>query len=122
MKNYIVDIDGVLCEDIDNEFPEKMASAQEMPGAKKWLEQIRREGHSITLFTSRLHSQHNAVTEKWLKEHGFPYDRIIYGKPRGGQYVYVDNLRIQGITFKGAFTPLVKVKKEIEVFRDGSEE
>ena len=51
LKNFIIDIDGVICDDIPNEESDRMATAKEIPNAKatinKWY-----EGHIIT-FTSR---------------------------------------------------------------------
>jgi hypothetical protein len=37
LKNFIIDIDGVICEDIPNEEPERMKNAKEIPGAKEQI-------------------------------------------------------------------------------------
>ncbi|MBU4332636.1 phosphoheptose isomerase [Patescibacteria group bacterium] len=89
-KNFIIDIDGVICEDIPNEEPERMKIASEIPGVKEKINKWYGQGHIITFFTSRTPSL-KSVTENWLKEHGFKYHHIIYSKPRGGNYYYIDD-------------------------------
>ena len=43
IKNYLIDIDGTICDDIPNEEPERMATANLYPDAletlNKWYEQ-----------------------------------------------------------------------------------
>ena len=42
IKNYLIDIDGTICDDIPNEEPERMATARLYPDAletlNKWYE------------------------------------------------------------------------------------
>ena len=68
VKNYLIDIDGTVCDDIPNEEPERMATANALDTLNKWYD----EGHVITFFTSRT-EDHREVTEKWLKENGFQW-------------------------------------------------
>jgi len=70
VKNYLIDIDGTICDDIPNEEPELMASAKLYPDALKTLNKWYDEGHIITFFTSRL-EEHRQVTEEWLEKNGF---------------------------------------------------
>ena len=72
VKNYLIDIDGTICDDIPNEEPERMCTANVYPEALKTLNKWYDEGHIITFFTSRL-ERHRRVTEKWLKDHKFKY-------------------------------------------------
>lgn len=74
----------------------------------KWFE----EGHSIYFFTSRT-EEHRSVTESWLNKHGFKYHGIIFGKPRGGNYHWIDNHIIKATRFSGKFSDLVVEKKDI---------
>lgn len=90
INNYLIDIDGTICEDIPNEEPERMPGAPEIPGAKEKINAWYEHGHIITFFTSRLES-HRHVTENWLAEHGFKYHEIIFEKPKGGNYVWIDD-------------------------------
>ena len=90
IKNYLIDIDGTICDDIPNEEPERMSSAKLYPEALNTLNKWYKEGHIITFFTSRL-EKHRGVTEKWLKENGFKYHALLMDKPRGGNYHWIDN-------------------------------
>ncbi len=98
--NYLVDIDGTICEDVPNEEPERMLTAEEFPEMKGKVNKFYEEGHIITFFTSRT-EEHRAYTEKWLKEHGFKYHSIIFQKPRGGNYIWIDNHPIRTIHYRG---------------------
>ena len=116
IKNYLIDIDGTVCDDIPNEEPERMATAAVYPDALAILNKWHSEGHIITFFTSRTEA-HRAVTEAWLATHGFRYHGILFGKPRGGNYHWIDNHLVRATRFEGKFTDLVLEMKEIEVFR-----
>lgn len=115
IKNYLIDIDGTITDDIPNEEPERMATCAPYPDAleicNKWYE----EGHIITFFTSRT-EEHREVTEKWLQKNGFQYHGILFGKPRGGNYHWIDNHMVRATKFNGKFTDLVTKTKKIEVF------
>ena len=120
IKNYLIDIDGTICDDIPNEEPERMATAKIYPDALKTLNKWHEEGHIITFFTSRV-EEHRIVTEAWLNKHGFKYHGILFGKPRGGNYHWIDNHLVRATRYKGKFTDLVVTSKEIEVFDDSEE-
>ena len=53
IKNYLIDIDGTICDDIPNEEPERMLTAEVYPDALKTLNKWYDEGHIIFFFTSR---------------------------------------------------------------------
>ncbi|SFT40633.1 hypothetical protein SAMN05216474_0385 [Lishizhenia tianjinensis] len=116
VKNYLIDIDGTVCDDIPNEEPERMATANVYPDALETLNKWYDQGHIITFFTSRL-EEHREVTETWLKEHGFKYHGIMFGKPRGGNYHWVDNHIVRATRFEGKFTDLVDKTTKIQVFK-----
>ena len=120
IKNYMIDIDGTICDDIPNEEPERMATAELYPDALKTLNKWYDEGHIITFFTSRL-EEHREVTEKWLNKHGFKYHGMLMGKPRGGNYHWIDNHLVRATRYNGKFTDLVEKEMTIEVFDDGKE-
>lgn len=115
IKNYLIDIDGTICDDIPNEEPERMATANVYPDALKTLNKWYDEGHYITFFTSRI-EEHRKVTEEWLEKHGFNYHGLLMGKPRGGNYHWVDNHIVRATRFNGKFTDLVEEKVTIQVF------
>ena len=116
IKNYLIDIDGTICDDIPNEEPERMATANLYPDALKTLNKWYDEGKYITFFTSRL-EEHRSVTENWLEKNGFKYHGLLMGKPRGGNYHWVDNHIVRATRFDGKFTDLVIKDASIEVFK-----
>jgi hypothetical protein len=103
IKNYLIDLDGTICEDIPNEEPERMITAAVLPYAREKINKWYDEGHIITFFTSRT-EEHRAVTEKWLKEHGFKYHTLLVCKPRGGNYHWIDNAPINILDLKTVWT------------------
>lgn len=117
VKNYLIDIDGTICDDIPNEEPERMASAEVYPDALVTLNKWYDEGHVICFFTSRTEA-HREITEKWLQKHGFKYHSMLMGKPRGGNYHWIDNHLVKATRYKGKFTDLVDKEVTIQVFKD----
>ena len=116
VKNYLIDIDGTICDDIPNEEPERMETAEVYLDALETLNKWYDEGHVITFFTSRV-EDHREVTESWLNKYGFKYHGMVMGKPRGGNYHWVDNHIVRATRFEGKFTDLVEEKANIEVFK-----
>ncbi|MEC8611153.1 MAG: phosphoheptose isomerase [Bacteroidota bacterium] len=115
VKNYLIDIDGTICDDIPNEEPERMITATLYADALATLNKWHDEGHIITFFTSRI-EEHREITEEWLKKHGFKYHGLLMGKPRGGNYHWIDNHLVRATRYKGKFTDLVEEKVTIQVF------
>lgn len=116
IKNFMVDIDGTISEDIANEEPEKMPDAYLIPGSLEMCNQWYEEGHVITFFTSRI-EKHRKVTEDWLDMHGFKYHGILFGKPRGGNYHWIDNHIVRATKYKETWDNLVDKDVTIQVFR-----
>jgi hypothetical protein len=117
IKNYLIDIDGTICDDIPNEEPERMATAELYPDALKTLNKWYDEGHIIFFFTSRT-EDHRKVTEEWLNKFGFKYHGMVMGKPRGGNYHWIDNHLVKATRYRGKFTDLIEKEVTIEVFDD----
>ena len=117
VKNYLIDIDGTLTEDVPNEEPERMGTCEPFPDALATLNKWYDEGHIICFFTSRT-EEHREVTENWLNKHGFNYHSLLMGKPRGGNYHWIDNHLVRATRYKGKFTDLVEKDVTIEVFKD----
>lgn len=116
VKNFLIDIDGTICDDIPNEEPERMKICLPYPDALKIINKWYDEGHVITFFTSRTEA-HRELTEEWLKRHRFKFNGLIMGKPRGGNYHWIDNHIVKATRFKGQFTDLIVKTHEIEVFK-----
>ncbi len=116
IKNYLIDIDGTICDDIPNEQPERMSTAKVYPEALDTLNKWYKNGHIITFFTSRLEI-HRDVTEKWLNQHGFKYHALLMEKPRGGNYHWIDNHMVRATRYQGKFTDLIEKNVKIQVFK-----
>jgi len=117
VKNYLIDIDGTICDDVPNEEPERMKDCAHYPDALETCNRWYDEGHVITFFTSRTENLRE-ITEAWLQSRGFKYHGLLMNKPRGGNYHWIDNHLVKATRYEGRFTDLVKVTKTIEVFRE----
>jgi uncharacterized HAD superfamily protein len=116
IKNYLIDIDGTICDDIPNEHPELMEDAKEYPGAKDIVNGWYDSGHVITFWTARTEAMRE-VTERWLNSHNFKYHNLLMDKPRGGNYHWIDNHAVRATRYLGVWSELVKEVKEIEIFK-----
>lgn len=115
MKNYLIDIDGTITDDVPNEEPEKMVTCHPFEGSVDQINKWYDEGHTITFFTSRT-DEHKEVTENWLEEHGYKYHHLLLNKPRGGDYHWIDNHTVRATRYDGVWNEMVKKNVEIEVF------
>ena len=61
IKNYLIDIDGTIGDDIPNEEPWRMKDANIYPDALEMINKWYDEGHIICFFTSRT-EEHREVT------------------------------------------------------------
>lgn len=116
IKNYLIDIDGTITDDVPNEEPERMETCLPFPDALETVNKWYDQGHQICFFTSRTEA-HREVTQKWLDKHGFKYHSILMGKPRGGNYHWIDNHIVRATRYEGKFTDLVESMETIEVFK-----
>ena len=117
IKNYLIDIDGTVGEDIPNEEPDRMVSAEAFPDAIKTINTWYDEGHRICFFTART-EHHREITETWLSEKGFRYHTLLMGKPRGGNYHWIDNHVVRATRYTDRFTDMVTKRVDIQVFDD----
>jgi hypothetical protein len=115
IKNYLIDIDGTITDDVPNEEPERMSVVQPYHGSIETLNKWYDEGHIITFFTSRT-EEHREITEAWLDKWGYKYHGLLMNKPRGGNYHWVDNHIVKGTRYEGVWSDLVKEERTIEVF------
>jgi hypothetical protein len=113
----MIDIDGTVTEDVPNEEPERMVTCEPFPDALETLNRWYDQGHIITFFTSRT-IEYKEVTDTWLKKHGFKHHGVLYGKPRGGNYHWIDNHIVRATKYKGKFTDLVTQTKNVELFEE----
>ena len=116
VKNFLIDIDGTITDDVPNEEPERMVTCLPYPDALETMTKWYDEGHVLTFFTSRT-EEHREVTEIWLKKHSIKYHGLLMGKPRGGNYHWIDNHIVRATRFKGKFTDMIVKQKNVEVFK-----
>ena len=117
LKNYLIDIDGTITEDVPNEKPERMSVVEPFEGSVDMINSWYEEGHVITFFTSRT-DEHELVTKQWLDKWNFKYHNIIFNKPRGGNYHWIDNHIVRATRYNGKWSKLVNKTHNIEVFEE----
>lgn len=117
IKNYLIDIDGTITDDVPNEEPERMETCLPYEGSIEMINEWFEEGHIITFFTSRS-EEHREVTEKWFETHGYKYHNLLMNKPRGGNYHWIDNHIVRATRYNGKWTPLTEKETTIQVFDD----
>lgn len=115
IKNYLIDIDGTITDDVPNEESERMVTCLPYEGSVDIINQWYDEGHIITFFTSRI-EEHREKTEEWFDKHGFKYHGLLMNKPRGGNYHWIDNHIVRATRYEGKWTPLTEVNHTIQVF------
>lgn len=115
VKNYLIDIDGTITEDLPNEEPWRMETCLPYDGSVEMINTWYDNGDLITFFTSRTES-HKKVTEEWLNKHGYKYHGILMNKPRGGQYHWIDNHIVKATRYEGKWSKMIKKNFDIEVF------
>lgn len=118
IKNYLIDIDGTITEDVPNEEPERMKTCQPFEDALETINNWYNEGHIVCFFTSRT-EEHREITEEWLSRNGFQYHSLLMGKPRGGNYHWIDNHLVKATRYNGRFTDMIEKNVTIQVFDDG---
>jgi hypothetical protein len=116
IKNYLIDIDGTITEDVPNEEPWRMETCEPYKGSVEMINSWYDEGHIITFFTSRV-EEHREVTENWFKRWGYKYHNLLMNKPRGGNYHWIDNHIVRATRYNGEWSELVKKEHIIEVFK-----
>jgi len=117
IKNYLIDIDGTITDDVPNEDPDRMKIVKPYEGSVELINAWYDQGHVITFFTSR-EEKLREITETWLKEHDFRYHNLLMDKPRGGNYHWIDNHIVRATRYNGKWTPLTTVNANIQVFED----
>jgi hypothetical protein len=114
-KNFIFGFEGCICKIQKSRRNEGALLAEEIPGAREWINQRFDEGHFIC-FLSSLREKHRNEITSWLNSHGFKYNSLILGKPEAISYHYVDDRHVQATKFNGRYSPLVRKNHRIQVF------
>ena len=105
---WLIDIDGTVCDDVPNETPELFATAKPIPGSLEYVKNLVKSGDRVAFFTARTDA-HAEVTEEWLYRHGYPFEYVVYNKPRiddGWEYHWIDNRDVKASHVpEGLFSP-----------------
>lgn len=101
-KNRLIDIDGTVGDDINNEDSHLYPFAEAFKGAAARIKEWYDAGDFIVFFTAR-EEKDRQVTENWLRAKGFVYHHLLMGKPRGGNYYWLDNLDGEYEKFTGSW-------------------
>lgn len=91
-----IDIDGTICETKD--YNQDYGSVQIKSGAKRAIDEWKRQGHYIVLYTARhmvtcnnnigkIIAKQGPILFEWLKRHDIQYDEILFGKPACDVYI-----------------------------------
>lgn len=97
-RTICIDVDWTICRCPNGA---DYRDAIPVPGAKEAIQELRRAGWVVVLFTAR-HFNHWHTTTEWLRRNGFEYDHLAFGKPPAR--FYVDD---RAIPFKGSWDELV---------------
>lgn len=100
-----IDLDGTICEFKKN--GETYADVLPKPGAKKMIDNLKENGHTIIINTARnMKTQgHNVgkvmqnvgkITLDWLEKHQIHYDEIFFGKPNADITIDDRVIRFEG--------------------------
>ena len=106
-NNILIDIDGTVSDDVPNEKSELFSKAGVLENAIESVNKLYDEGHNITFFTARK-EEHRDVTETWLKNNNFKFHYLLMNKPRGGNYIWIDNLDVKGIKYENNWNKLLE--------------
>ncbi len=121
MRHFLIDIDGTICDDIKNEESHLYITAKPIEGSIEQINKWYDEGHTITFFTAR-EEKDRGITIFWLDKHKVKYHGLIMDKPRcktsDDEYIWVDNRKVRGVTYKGIWGDLKEVVKNILTFGD----
>jgi len=117
VKNYLIDIDGTITDDVPNEDVERMKIVEPYDGSIDMINEWFNDGHIITFFTSRTEDLRE-ITEEWLKKYNYKYHYLLINKPRGGNYHWIDNHIVRATRYNGKWAPLTTINANIQVFEE----
>lgn len=102
-----IDIDGTICP--TRQPSQTYQNILPFEGAARTIQSLRQEGAYIIFCTARhmetcnsnigqVVARQGQVLLEWLKEHGFEYDELWFGKPYA--HIYIDD---RAFKFKGSW-------------------
>ena len=111
-----IDLDQTLCVGYPYE------DAVPMSGAKDFLDTLHAQGHTIIIHTARgMGTSHGSVSKaialvgeltfSQLKEWGFKYDELLFGKPAAD--CYLDDKGVKMVSYSQALTDIQSLMKTL---------
>ena len=73
----MIDLDGTLCTE-EATFDRPLA--RPLKGARKAVNRLVEEGHTVVIWTGRSWEQYR-ITRAWLEDNGFKFHELLMGKP-----------------------------------------
>ena len=116
-----IDLDGTVadCTGVDfnkvDENPNELMKATPIPEALEAVQKLHDEGNTIVFYSSRDHGS-KAVTEKWLKKHGFPFHHVELEKFVA--HIYIDDRAINGCNWKNVMEEIEKTDLPGKIARE----
>ena len=86
MRTYVIDIDGVICNNADGKYEEAKPNLDVIIKINNLYD----KGHTIKYFTARGSAtgiDWRDLTEKQFKKWGVKYHELIFGKPEADLYI-----------------------------------
>lgn len=95
-KTLVVDFDGTLCQQTPG--GEAYFTAKPEQDVIDLVNKRKDDGWSVVVYTARgmnlynwnvgrIELEYREKSERWLRDHGVKYDRLVFGKPPGDLYV-----------------------------------
>lgn len=121
MKRAMVDFDGVISKYL-NGWNNGILSDDLMPGTKEAINELKRMGYEIVIFTTRASKVHNVeptaevlidALKIWLKKHDIYYDRITAEKL--GATFYIDDKGIRFSDWKSVMKQIRDINKNLNM-------
>lgn len=100
MNNYVIDVDGTICEELGDRYT--YMTVPPKPAMIKKINDLYESGSRIILFTARgmrtldgdltkINQNVRPILEDWLATHHVKYHELVMGKPWMTNVYYVDD-------------------------------
>lgn len=76
-----MDMDGVITKETGGWTLDYYSSCNPNYDTINLMKSLKKEGHKIIVYTSRLSNEVKVVTIQWLHKHNVPFDAIHFDKP-----------------------------------------
>ena len=86
--NLVFELDGVICTAPTFSDPTTYDNCLPLANVTEFMQSLKKKKHHITIWTTRLNDLASKLsTEKWLKLHQIPYDRLLFDRPTNPIYI-----------------------------------